>query len=72
MLKMVQHVNYKADYTFSPPIVKAVINTDDIQSVVPEDSYGHRVGGPLFRITFTNGKDMLCQGRIEEIIEGGS
>ncbi len=66
MLKNVKFVNYDADFTYAPRIETCMINLDDIQSIKPEDNYGHRVSEKLVKITFKNGKTILCTGKVED------
>lgn len=59
ILKQVKALDCGANYSYAPPQVDALINLDDIQSVIPIDARG---SGPFVMVRFKNGQTLTCIG----------
>jgi hypothetical protein len=66
MLIRVKAQDWSGDFAFAPPTRESLINTDDVQSVIPCESRG---SGPFVRVRFRDGKEMICVGTVDDFIE---
>lgn len=62
--------DWSGDFAFAPPTVDTLVNTDEVQSVMPCESRGT---GPFVRVRFRDGKELICVGVVMDFLkaEGG-
>lgn len=65
MLKGIKALDYKASYAYAPPVVDAVINTDDVQTAIPCDA---RCSEPTMRIRFRDGSTVVAIGKPADLL----
>lgn len=65
-LKKVRVLNYDRDYAYAPPADDAVINTDEIQSIVPVET---RRSERCVSVRFRDGKTLTCIGVPDDFID---
>ena len=64
MLIKVERQDWGANFAYAPPLVEAVINTDDIVTAVPCESRGV---GPFMKVKFRNGDEMIIRGKPSDL-----
>lgn len=70
MLKAVKFIDYNANYAYAPPEEDAVINTDEIVSVVAiRREYTRRAFDDTVRIKFKDGSWLDVLGEPHDFIE---
>jgi hypothetical protein len=66
VLKKVQKLNYSADYTYAPPQVDALVNTDEVATVWPVEARG---SGPFVAVKLKTGETIVCVGTVDDFLE---
>lgn len=70
MLKLVKYIDYKANYTYSPPEADATIQTEKIQRVIPiARENTRRPFDDIVRVIFKDGSWMDVIGKPADFIE---
>lgn len=64
----VRYLDYDAIYVYAPPVVDAVINLIDVESVIPTQARG---SGPHVLVRFRGGRQLVCQGVPGDFLIGG-
>lgn len=65
-LKLVKMLDYNQSYAHAPAQVDAVVQTNQIVSVVPTEARGN---GPFVRINLKDGTHIVCVGKPIDFVE---
>lgn len=65
MLIKVKMLDYNLPYSYAPPTVDAIVNTEEIVSAKITEARGE---GPHLFVRFRDGSSMTIQGRVEDLL----
>lgn len=68
MLIKVKRQDWYATFAYAPPLVDAVINTDEVVSAVACESRGE---GPFVQVKFRDGSKMVIRGTPDDLLSRG-
>jgi hypothetical protein len=66
MLKAMRAQDWNASFSYAPPLVDIVINTDHVVDATACDSRG---SGPWMRVRMSDGKQHIVKGLPEELLK---
>lgn len=65
MLIKVRKQDWSGNFSYAPPLVDAVINTDEVVEAYPTESRG---AGPFVKVKFKDGSTITIQGNVDQLL----